>query len=409
MPLFTYKATDQSGNLVEGTMEAPSETVLVNRLRQARLFPVLVETPREGRPQNGLASLSLTDFFSPGGTKKDLLHFTQQLSTLLNAGLNLDNSLSVIIDLCEREKFRKTVEEIQKTVHAGTSFTDAISRYPKTFSSLYISMVKAGEEGGVLKIIVERLCGFIENSEKLKDSVRSAMIYPLLLAVVGGGAVVVLMTYVIPKFGKIFSDMGQAIPLPTMMLLNISDFLISYWWLFPLLFLILGGLLKRYSETEKGKLFTGHILLNLPLVGKIQAMIQVARFSRTLGTLMKSGVPLLKAISITGQTLTNAVLQKSIDGLHKGVKEGGGISEPLKRSNLFPPLAVHMIRVGEETGKLEDMLMKVSDTYEREIENAVKTFISLLEPLMILFMGLVVGFIVISMLMAIFSMNDIPI
>jgi len=405
MALFVYKATDRSGRLIQGTMEGKSEDVVVNKLRNSRLLPVSIK-PEEAK--NGLTrDITLANLFG-NVRKKDIVNFTQQLSTLLDAGLSLDRSLTILIELCEKERLKGIIEHIQKTVHSGSSFADSLSKYPRAFSRLYINMVRAGEEGGVLEIIMQRLADFLEKTEQLRENIKSAMVYPALLTLVGGASVIVLLTFVIPKFALIFSDMGEAIPLPTLVLLKISGFLTGYWWAILLSTLLFISLIKIYSSTESGRLLIDSLMLRIPLLGGIQEKIQVARFSRTLGTLMKSGVPLLKAISITGDIITNTIIRRSMNLIQKRIKEGEGISEPLKESGVFPALSTHMIRVGEETGNLEEMLLKVSNIYDTDVENSVKRFISLLEPMLILFMGIIVGFIVLSMLMAIFSMNDLP-
>jgi general secretion pathway protein F len=405
MPVFVYQATDRTGQLVEGTIEAKDEGLVINRLHGLQLLPIKVE--REGASKGFSLNLSLPSFFT-GASRKDLMLFTQQLATLCNSGLPLDKSLSILVELTEKKRFKSILDNIQKNVHSGSTFADALSKHPGVFSKLFVSMVKAGEEGGVLEAILLRLASFLESSEQLRDSIRSALIYPTLLTLIGGGAVAILLTFVIPKFAKIFSDIGQTMPLSTQILLTISSFMTNYWWLIILGFIFIGIFIRGYLNTETGKFKWDSLKLKMPLIGTLQRKIEVSRFARTLGTLIRSGVPILQSLFITKDTLTNVVVSNAMEGIHKRIKEGGGISDPLMESGVFPPMAIHMIKVGEETGKLEDMLIKVADTFDNEVQSSVKSLISLLEPMMILFMGLIVGFIVISMLMAIFSINDIP-
>ncbi len=405
MPVFVYQATDRTGKLVEGTIEAKDEGLVVNRLHGLQLLPIKIE--KEGASR-GISNFKfqIPKLFT-GVSRKDLMLFTQQLATLTNSGLPLDKSLSILVELAEKKRLKTILDNIQKNVHGGSTFADALSKHPRSFSKLYVSMVKAGEEGGVLEAILQRLAHFLESSENLRDNIRSALVYPTLLTIIGGGAVTILLTFVIPKFAKIFSDIGQAMPASTQILLNISFFLTNYWWLLIIALIFTGFLIKGYLDTESGKFNWDSLKLKLPLIGDLQRKIEVSRFARTLGTLVRSGVPILQSLFITKDTITNSVVSKAMEGIHKRIREGGGISDPLKESRVFPAMAVHMIKVGEETGKLEDMLIKVADTFDTEVQSSVKSLIALLEPMMILLMGLIVGFIVISMLMAIFSVNDI--
>ena len=286
--------------------------------------------------------------------------------------------------------------------------SDALAKYPKVFSTFYINMVKAGEAGGILEDVLKRLSLFLESSQDLKDYIKSAMVYPVFLVMVGGVSIIILLTFVLPKFSIIFSDMGQAIPSSTRFLLWFSDVLRIYWWL------ILGGLaavfyfLKRYVNTPAGRLKMDYYRLHSPVIGELTEKIEVARFARTLGTLTRSGVPILRALNLVKDIITNQVIANTMGDISERVKEGERLSRPLSDVRVFPPLAIQMITVGEETGRLDEMLIRVAENYETIVKNMVKRLISFLEPAMILFMGIMVGFIVISMLMAIFSMNEMP-
>lgn len=406
MTVYFYQATDRSGKLVEGDIEAEDHRLAVQKIRGLNYFPIQIwrEKPKRSSLSLKLPPLKLL----PPIPQKELMNITQQLATLINSGLTLDKSLSTLVQLAEREKSREILADIQKRVHGGSTFSAALSEYPRVFSKLYTNMVRAGEAGGSLGSILIRLTDFMEKSQELKANIRSALVYPVLLVLVGGAAVTVLMTVVIPKFSAIFGDMGKTLPLSTTLLLWASAFLGNYWWalLLALAAATFGFLL--YLKTEKGKFQWDRLLLRLPLFGSLIQKIQVSRFSRTMSTLLTSGVPVLQALSITRTILSNSVITRAMDQIHDALKGGKGLAEPLRRLGVFPPLAVHMVTVGEETGELEGMLEKISVAYDKEVERSIKQLISLIEPLMILLMGGVVGFIVISMLMAIFSINEVP-
>lgn len=384
-------------------MDARDEAGALSRVRGMNYFPIKIAVKKEP----GAFDFKINLFNKV--SEKEVLIFTQELATLIKAGLPIDRSFSILGELAKNKKIGKLVDEIQKSVHAGSSFADALAKYPDTFSKLYVNMVKAGETGGVLDTVLLRLESFLEQSQRLRDDVRAAMVYPILLTFAGGAAIAVLLTFVIPRFAEIFKETGQTLPASTEILLAVSFFVKSYWWA-----MILGSaasfiLFKAFISKGKGKEKWDMFKLGIPVFGTLIRKIEVSRFARMLGTLLKSGVPILNSLNIVKETATNSVVGAAVVELYKGVKEGGGISAPLRRTGVFPPLAVHMITVGEETGKMEDMLYKVAETFDEEITRSVKSLTSLLEPLMILFMGMVVGFIVISMLLAIFSMNEIPI
>lgn len=407
MSVFYYKATDKDGKPIEGDIDAPDYRLAVAKIRSLNYFPVNVweEKPKK----NAFQDLKLPDLaFLPPVSQKELLNITQQLATLVNSSLTLDKSLSLLVQLAEKEKTREVLADVHKRVHAGNTFSNALAEHPRVFSKLYTNMVRAGEAGGVLGSVLARLTDFLEKSEELKGNIRSAMVYPSLLVFVGGSAVIVLMTVVIPKFATIFGDMGKTLPMTTVFLLNMSSFLSTYWW--AILLVIAAGItaFSVYLKTEEGKYKWDKLVLKMPLFGSLVQKIEVSRFSRTMATLLTSGVPVLQSLFITRTILSNSVIAKAMDHLYDGLKGGKGIAEPLQRLNVFPPLAVHMITVGEETGAMDEMLAKISVSYDKEVERSVKQLISLIEPVMILLMGGIVGFIVISMLMAIFSINEVP-
>ena len=408
MPTYLYKATDSSGKIVNGSLEAEGEKGVVTELHDMGFIPIRIALSKGSGKRLDVDISKQISSFLKGVSSKDILAFTQDLSTLLESGLPVDRALSILIEAAEKEKVKEVVGDILKTVQGGGYLSDAMAKHPKVFSTFYVNMVKAGEAGGVLESVLGRLGAFLESSQELKDYIKSALVYPLFLVFVGGASIIILLTFVIPKFSVIFSDMGQEIPFTTRFLLDLSEVLRSYWWV------ILGGLgaivffLRRYFSTRAGRLRLDRNKLSFPVVGGLVRKIEVARFARTLGTLTKSGVPILQALVLVKDIIGNRVIAKSMEEVYDKVKEGDKLSKPLSDSGIFPSLAIQMITVGEETGRLDSMLLRVAENYEKMVKDTVKRFISLLEPAMILAMGLVVGFVVISMLMAIFSMNEMP-
>ncbi len=408
MALYTYKATDHSGNIVRDTLQAPDEMAAVAMVQALGFIPIRVSKGgRRGGSLNFDISASIGSFFKRV-SGKDVMLFTQDLATLLQAGLPVDRALSILIHVAEKEAFKEIVSDILRIVQGGGYLSDAIAKYPNTFSVFYTNMVRAGEAGGVLESVLERLGLFLERSQELKDYIKSALVYPVFLLCVGGLSIIILMTYVIPRFSVIFADLGGAIPLSTQALLMMSQFLRSYWW--ALLVLLVGGsiVLKRFSHTASGRLKIDRIKMKMPVLKDFIQKIEVARFTRTLGTLVRSGVPILQALKLVQEIIGNRVIADALRPVHDRIKEGERLSKPLADTGAFPSLAVQMITVGEETGQLEQMLLRVAENYEKITRNMVKRLISFLEPAMILVMGIVVAFIVISMLMAIFSMNELP-
>ncbi len=406
MTVYSYKATDKSGKFVEGDVDAPDYGTAIQQIRQLNYFPVKVAEGKSPSKFSSGLKLSLPSFGSKVPTK-DLMILTQQLSTLVDSGLTLDEGLSTLVKLAETEQVRTVLADIRKRVHAGSSFADALQEHPDVFSNLYINMIRAGEAGGIVSEALDRLAIFLEKSVELKSNIQSAMVYPAILSFVGGSAVIILITFVVPQFSKLFEDMGAALPLPTQIMLGLSSLIINYW---PVLVLgILGGVgtFTFYIKTDKGRLWWDGFLLKLPLFGSLIRKIEVSRFSLTMATLLKSGVPILQAMGIVQSILINRVISDAVGNIKQALKRGKGLSGPLQDAGVFPPMAVHMITVGETSGALDDMLTRVSQTYDKEVEKAIKQVISLIEPFMILFMALIIGFIVVSMLLAIFSANDI--
>lgn len=406
MDTYSYEATTREGNLIKGTIEAANERIAVDRIQEMGYFPFNVNKAQD-RKGFALSSLSLPIMRGKIG-ERDITAFTYQLGVLLDAGFPLDRALSMLSDLTEKKSLKELIKNIFSYVRGGKSFSEALSKFPSVFPSFYVNMIKAAEAGGFLEETISRLVVYLENSQKLKEEVRSALIYPSLLGIVGGGAVVVLLTFVVPKFARIFSDIGEALPLPTLILLSISSGLRDYWWLIVMLAAGVFLFLSRYLKSTPWRHLWDNIKFRLPLFGKLYKESAVASFARTLGTLLESGVSILNALQIVSGTLGSEKMNGVISSVRESAKKGRGIAEPLKGNDMFPHIAVHMIAVGEETGKLEAMLIKVAERFDSEVRTTVKRLLSLLEPALILFMGIVVGFIVIAMLMAIFSINELP-
>ena len=406
MPLYSYKAAGGSGKVLSSVIEAEDETAAAALLQESGLLPIRIwPASQKISKASGFFSTDIKSFFQKVSLK-DVMFFTQDLTALIEAGLPLDRSLKILFEATENPKFKEIVKEILKAIEGGIDLSEAMGKHPKVFSNFYVNMVRAGEVGGVLNKVLERLGVFLETSQELKDFVKSAMIYPLFLLGVGGVSIIVLMTYVIPNFSVIFADMGDAIPWSTKMLLNMSAAFRSYWWVMILIVGIVAFSISRLLKSKKGRVRFDALKLKLPLIGDLIKKIEVGRITRTLGTLIESGVPILDAIALVKDIVDNKTIAGSMTQIYEKVKEGERLSQPLADMDIFPSLAIHMIKVGEETGNLSGMLLKVANNYDKVVKNLVKKVVSLMEPVMILLMGVVIGSIVVSMLMAIFSMND---
>ncbi len=406
MPVYHYRATSRDGKIAEGQVEAENERKAIERVQAQGQIPIKIT--EAGRGANGLLQrdVRMPSFFKRV-SRKEVLLFTQELHTLFAAGLPLDRCLRILIEVTENDRLRLVARQLLAGVQSGTSLADSLAAHPSVFPKLYVNMVRAGEAGGVLAPIFKRLAEYLERTQELMDSVLSAMIYPSILVTFGTGSIIFMMTYVIPKFAGMFADLGQALPPTTAFIMWVSGMVRGYWWAMAGGILLLVFILLYYARTEEGRLAVDKMKLKMFLVGDIVQKVETSRFTRTLGTLITSGVPILNALTIVREILGNRVMADALREVSSGVRGGKGITEPLKMSGVFPSLAMHLIEVGEETGTLDEMLLKVADTYDREISYSIKRFIALLEPVMILGMGLVIGFVVVSMLTAIFSVNDL--
>jgi len=397
MAIFSYRATTKEGAVVEGAIEAADEKTAVEMLRNTGVIPLRIEAPKEG----------LRKKISLRSAKGDILTFTTELTALLGAGLPLDRSLNIISEVSESKEMKGIVQAILKSIREGSSFSDALQKHPKVFPRIYVNMVRAGEAGGVLDIVLEKLNEFLESSKELKDHIISSMIYPAILIVAGGISIVFMFTFVLPRFSTIFSELGTSLPLSTKMILAFSSAMRSYWWVIGTGISAAVLVFMKYIKTPEGGFKWD--ALKLKLMNDVIIKLETARFCRTLGTLLKSGVPLLQALNNSRDVVSNRVVALALESLSHGAKAGKGLSAPLTAAGVFPPLALSMVRVGEETGQLDTMLLKVATTYEKSLREAIRRFMGLLEPVIIIAMALIIGFIVVSVFMAIFSILELPI
>ena len=373
------------------------------KLRTQQIFPVDI---REEISKTQVAEEPLAKLFVRVRVQ-DISILTRQLATLLEAGTPLVSALDAIIEQTDNHAVKKIISQVREEIKEGRSFADALDKHRKVFSDLYVNMIRAGEESGALEGVLLRLADFTENQILLKNRIRAALAYPIIMTIIGAGVMIFLLTFVIPTVTQVFAEMGQTLPLPTRILMAISNLFKGYWWLIiiGLIFLIVG--LRRYLQTPKGALRWDRVKLRLPLFGGIILRGAVARFARTLATLLQGGLPILNSLEIVKTVVNNQLLGQAIEETKAEVREGEGIAPSLKRSGLFPAIVTHMIATGEASGNLEEMLAKVADAYEAEVETKVTALTSILEPLIILAMGIVVGFIVISILLPIFEMNQL--
>jgi general secretion pathway protein F len=406
MTRFSYKAATASGEVIEGEIEASNRQAAIDRLRGQGHVPIRAE--EKGR---GLGA-GLRLGFSIGARRvgpKDLALLTRELATLLQAGLPLDRSLSVLRDLARAGPGRTLVERMQDQVRGGAALADAMEAHPEVFPNFYIGMVRAGEAGGNLESVLSALSDSLERAQALRESVSSALTYPILVVVMAILSLVVLMTAVIPEFRPLFEDSGTALPLMTRIVIAVSDFVGAYWWALALGVLALVALVRRHNSDPKGRLRWDRWVLGMPYLGDLVLKVEVTRMARTLGTLSKNGVNLLNALSMTIGTVENRVVTEALDDVRLRLAKGEGLSRPMAETSIFPTLALQLIQVGEESGALEDMLLRVADIYDEEVQRSLQRLLSLLAPLITIVLGIVIAVIIGSMIAAILSAYDLPI
>jgi general secretion pathway protein F len=400
---FFFKAVTADGKVRTGTLTADTDKLVAHELRRQGLTPVYVGLEKK---RQGLV-LKLPEF--DRGKRRDVLFFTQELSTLLNAGVPLDRALGITAELTERGNFRSLVLDVVRVLKGGKSLADSLATRPSHFSELYVNMVRAGEASGSLATIFERLAEFERTRDDLRGYIISSLIYPALLTLVGFGSIFVLLNFVVPRFALIFSDPRMKIPTPTLLMLEASKIVQSYW--LPAAIALAAALVafQSYIRTSAGALWWDGFRLRLPLLGDALRKAETARFARAMGTLVAASVPLVQSIGISRGILNNRRIAGSLESVMQGVKRGEGIAVPLAIAGEFPPLASHLLSVGEETGRLDTMFTRMADIYENETRSAIRRFTSLFEPLIILVMGLMVGTLILSMMLAITSINDVAI
>jgi len=395
MPTFTYSARPAAGGDVRtGEIELGSKDEVISYLHKQKLIPVSVREKEKG--------INLQ--FGTGISTRDIVIFTRQFATMINSGLPLVQSLDILAEQTENQNLQKVIREILYDVESGNTLADALDKHPKVFTKLYVNMVAAGEAGGILDTILLRLATFLEKNDALIRKIKGAMIYPAVIFGVAFVAVVILLLFVIPVFEDMFAQAGVALPLPTQIVITMSEILQAWWWLLGLGLVALAFAIRAYYRTSQGELLIDKMLLNFPVLGDLQRKAAVARFTRTLGTLVSSGVSILEGLEITAKTSGNRVIHDAVMGSRSSIAGGETISGPLKESGVFPPMVVQMINVGEQTGGLDEMLAKIADFYDEEVDAAVSALLAAMEPIMIVVLGVVVGGMIVAMYLPIFDM-----
>lgn len=404
MAVFRWQGISPRGETLVGEMEAPTRDAVLVRLRSQRIQPVPTKIKEKGK---GLDREFTIPGFGESISTRDIVIFTRQLGTMIDAGLPIVQCLDILATQSPNKKLRKVVRELKDEVEAGSTFTDALRKHPKLFDDLFVNMVAAGEVGGILDSILHRLSGYMEKAMKLKSKIKGAMIYPATIVTVAVGVTAILLVFVIPVFAQLFSSFGKALPAPTQFVINLSNFTIAYFKYMVGFVIAVAVVGRQVYRTEGGRLFFDQAFLQMPVFGDLIRKSAVARFTRTLSTLVSSGVPILDALAITARTAGNKVVERAVMATRVSISEGRTIAEPLTESKVFPPMVCQMISVGESTGALDAMLQKVADFYEEEVDNAVANLTALMEPLVILFLGVVIGGLVISMYLPIFKLGSV--
>lgn len=400
MAVFRYSAKDNTGRLISGVIEADNDAVVVDRLRDMGFFITNLERTVERTD----VFQSLQGLFGIG--LKDLSIFSRQFATMINSGLSLVRTLSILEQQSSNKRLKEIVAQVRVDVEGGRPLSDSMGRHPKAFSSLYVNMVKAGETGGVLDEVLERIANYMEKEQALRSKIKAAMVYPLLLSTAALGGLFFMTIVILPQFESLFKELGGSgqLPLPTQMAMASSVAIRKYWYMVLIAMAIGTYVLRRYLQTPGGRARYDRFKLKMPVVGELNRKIVVARFTRTLGTLIASGVPIMQSLEVVAKAIDNVVIGEAVDAVRSSIREGQTIAIPLQFSGVFPPMVVQMAKVGEETGALEQMLQKVADFYDVEVESMVAGLTSMLEPILIIFMGVIVGAMVISLYLPIFQL-----
>ena len=407
MPKYAYKALNKEGKQIFGVVQADSKALAINDVRTLGLYPTTVrEATKRDEKRARKEKKGIDELYFGGVKTKEIVVMTRQLSTLIDAGLPLLRSVNVLIAQLKPCKLRDILREAAQDIQTGSTFSEALAKHPKQFDRLFVNMVRAGEVGGMLEVVLQRVAAFLERREALKRRVKGALVYPIAVMLIAAGIVSFLLIKVVPVFAEIFGELGAALPAPTKLLIAAGDFMVYKWWI---VLLVINGtiiFMKLIAKIRFVQRIFDIVSLKFPVVGDLVTKVGVARFSRTLGTLISSGVPILQALKITRETIGNSVIQDAVDKVHDSIKEGDTIAAPLDETKVFPPMVVNMIDVGEETGQLDQMLNKVADIYDQEVEVAVEAMLTLMEPIIIVVLGGIIGFIVISLYLPIFTLGD---
>jgi general secretion pathway protein F len=406
MPVFGYPALDSRGKTTSGIIDAEGAQAARQKLRTSGIFPVSIKETLEATPKKASRRFTLTRGL--GRVKPvEVSMMTRQLATLIGAGFPLVSALDALIPQTKSHGFKKILAQIKNLIVEGSSFAQALSKYPGAFSPLYVNMVRAGETSGTLEIVLERLADITEKQQALMNRIQTALAYPIFMMVIGTVVLLVLLIYIVPSITTIFADMDQVLPTPTRILIFLSDFFKSYWWSVLVVFVAIGVFFNRAKKTAKGRYWIDKTTLLLPGMGILAKKLAVARFARTLGSLLENGVSMLIAMDIVKNIAGNILIADSVETAAIEVGKGQGLGAALSGSGIFPQLSIQMIQVGEQSGQLENMLTKIAEVYENEVETSIMRLTSYLEPVMILVMGSIVGFIVLSICLPIFEMNQL--
>jgi type IV pilus assembly protein PilC len=404
MPIFVWEGKTAQGKILKGEMEAVNQQSVLARLRSQRIQPMPTRVREKGK------GLDREITFPGLGSKvkdRDVMIFTRQFATMIDAGLPIVQCLDILSQQTENKVLRNTIRTIKQGVEGGSTLAEALKKHPKVFDDLYVNMVAAGEAGGVLNTILNRLSGFIEKASKLKRKVKGAMIYPCTIVVVAVAVVSILLLYVIPVFGELYGGAGKALPLPTQMTINVSNWFRAYFLYIVGAVVAIIVALRMYSKTEKGRLMIDGFMLRLPIIGDLLRKVAVARFSQNMSILLSSGVPILDGLAITARTAGNKIVEQAVMKCRISISQGKTIAEPLAESKIFPPMVCQMVAIGENTGSLDSLLKKVAEFYEDEVDSAVANLTALMEPVIMVVLGVIIGGLVISMYLPIFQLGSL--
>ena len=407
MPTFKYKSATSAGEVLEGEIEAVSHTAVIEKLHAQGQIPIRAEEITLTKPQRARTPRGV--FLSNKITEKDVTNFTLELSTLLDAGVSLDNALSILSQLSVPGPMRRLLEEIHADVRRGVDLSEALQAQGPVFSRFYVNLIRAGEAGSALESTLGRLADFLERAKEIKEAVISALIYPAILVVLAIASILMILTFVVPKFAELFDDAGAALPWQTQVVINLGTFFQMYWWLLLLGVAVNYVTAKQVLKDPQSKLEWDRLVLRSPIVGSFTKRVEAARFTRTLGILLASGVTMIDALTVAKETVNNHAIRRGLGRVIDGIRDGRSMAQTLTSAQVFPPLACHLVQVGEETGKLEEMLLKIASIYEAEVRATLQRMVVVLEPVLILVLALVIAAIIFSILIAVLSINDLAI